>query len=213
MSKTVFTSKDIEVCLGVGNREQIYWYNKGYIRADIQDQKPRVFSMKQAINIGMIKYFNSQGYSLAHAARISILTTECLFVLMSDSQTIKKNKLGIPSDMSLMIHDGVLARILLQGVQDGSPLKMVFAVNTDLSSEERDAFCGDWKTEKGLVGSKEKLMSDATCIYALTSIIQKIVQKAGVAKVTDPYPTQIDSRITATPFGENGLYLMLDEIK
>lgn len=139
MFKSTFTSKDLANSLGISSREQIYWHDKGYITADIQVEKPRIFSPTQATNAGLIRFFLDHGLVLEKAARVAQIATSIMFDTHRRLEKEKGKGRIVGHREEMVIQNSILGRIKVVGgssesstAEDGA-IKMHFCEDAGFS--------------------------------------------------------------------------------
>ena len=172
MSKKAFTSKDLIEAFDITNREQAYMIDRGYLVADIKADKPRVFSQQQAINAGLIRFFQDHGLVLERATRIARITTSGFFAFYKMQDQFYHEPLVV-----LRVRDGIVCALTCTLFEEDGVVTHdfdTFFLATDKHDGEED------------FKFSEDHVADSICTYNINSILTRFFTKLGIDK------TQLD---------------------
>lgn len=137
--KNTFLGRDLRKAFDLTERKLQYWMEQGFIKPDLNNTQPRVYSLAEAVICGLTTYFVEKGgYYPAHAARIARLAYNAALYLDEHSQD---------KNYELEIREGALAHM---GVidQDGIEYDIFFLVKINVQDiDEVEAIKNlKWKT-------------------------------------------------------------------
>lgn len=155
--KDTFLGRDLRAAFDLTERKLQYWMEQGFVKADLNNKQPRVYSLAEAVICGLTAYFVEKGgYYPAHAARIARLSYNA--ALMLEEKSKDKN-------YELEIFEGAMAHMGVKK-EDGEEYDIFFLVKIHMQSiDEQDAV--------------EKMKWNTLHIYKIYHIIDNILTKLG----------------------------------
>lgn len=147
MRQQGFTAKDFDTAFGIGNRELIYMVDRGHIAADIKVDKPRVFSIRQAMTAGFIRYFQDQGFNLERSMRLAKFACAALFFKIKHAHEFHNT----PS-VSMHIKDGIQGALVItclhKDMVKETHFKLSFMTTTDVEDDDLEIYMNNSNVEK-----------------------------------------------------------------
>lgn len=206
MFKTTFTSKDLARCLDISSREQVYWYDNNYLVADIQNERPRIYSVTQATCAGLIRFFLDHGVGLEKAARIARIATTIMFDAQRRIETVKSKGRFVGHLEKMVIQNSLYGKMEISGAsststiaedesihmqfhdEDGYSLSYIF-LTTDKPSFEDSMYMNIGAMQRGL---------EVETTYYIGRVVRRIwdTLKINPLKVSD---APMDERVVLKP--------------